>query len=142
MSTEQNKALARKHTDLMNAKDIDGALALCSSNFGDHGLPPGTPAGVESTRQFFKAQFVAFPDVHVTLLDMIAEGDKVVYRAVIEGTHEGPLMGVPPTGKHLKWTFIDINRIADGKIVENWVEVDQLGMMQQLGLVPPTQPVR
>jgi len=81
--------------------------------------------------------FTAFPDLHGTIEDLIAEGDKVVDRMTCEGTHQGMFMGAPPTGKRVKWSFIDINRIVDGKIVEHWAEVDTMGIMQQLGLVPP-----
>ncbi len=137
MSTEQNKALVRRFGDLINAHDADGAFALCSSNFVDHGLPPGTPPGVESSRQFFKGQFAAFPDVRGTVLDIFAEGDRVASRMEIEGTHKGPLMGIPPTDKHVKWTLISLHRIADGKIAEHWTESNTMGLMQQLGVIPP-----
>lgn len=137
MSTEQNKALLRRFGELLNAHDVEGAFALCSPGVIDHGLPPGTPPGMESSRQFFKSQLAAFPDVRGTVLDMIAEGDKVVSRMELEGTHLGPLMGLAPTGRRVKWGFIDINRIADGKIVEHWIETDTLGLMQQLGVIPP-----
>jgi predicted ester cyclase len=84
--------------------------------------------------------WAGFPDVQTTILDTIAEGDKVVFRASTEGTHTGPFMGIPPTGKRAKWTFVDIMRIADGKLVEEWVETDMMSLMQQLGMVPPPRP--
>jgi len=95
------------------------------------------PSGVEAVRAYFSMLFAGFPDVQATILDTIAEGDKVVLRASTEGTHTGPFLGIPPTGKHAKWSFIDIHRIADGKLVEHWVETDQMSLMQQLGLIPP-----
>jgi steroid delta-isomerase-like uncharacterized protein len=137
MSTEQNKTLVRRFGDLINAQNLDGAFALFTADFVDHGLPPGAPSGVESSRQFFKARFAAFPDLHATLTDIIAEGDRVASRMHIDGTHQGSLMGIPPTGKHVQWSFISIHRIADGKIAEHWTEMDTLGLMQQLGVVPP-----
>jgi steroid delta-isomerase-like uncharacterized protein len=137
MSTEQNKAVIRRFGDLINRHDLDGAFALCSANFVDHGLPPGMPPGVENSCQFLKGQFAAFPDLHATVLDMFAEGDRVASRMELEGTHAGPLMGMPPTGKHVKWTFISLHRIADGKIAEHWNETDTMGLMQQLGVIPP-----
>ncbi len=142
MTTEQNKALNRKWAELINAKDLEGALALVSSDVIDHSSRPGVPTGVEGVRWFFNMQFAAFPDLHGTILDEIAEGDKVVQRLSIEGTNTGMFMGIPPTGKHAKWTQINIIRIANGKVVEHWGEVDTMGMMQQLGLVPPPQPAR
>jgi steroid delta-isomerase-like uncharacterized protein len=138
MSTqEQNKAVVRRFADLINSHDVDGAFALARPDFIDHAFPPGTPPGVESSRQFFKSQFVAFPDMRAKVLDMTAEGDKVAYRIEVEGTHQGPLMGISPTGKHVKWTVMSFARVADGKIAEQWSEMDTMGLMQQLGVIPP-----
>lgn len=137
MTTEQNKALVRNLGDLINAKDLDAALALFSPDFVDHTPPVGLPPGVEGVRMFFTMQFAAFPDSHTTSLDMIAEGDKVVQRMSGAGTHQGMFLGVPATGRHVTWSFIDIWRIVDGKLAEHWVEADMLGMMQQLGVLPP-----
>jgi len=137
MSTEQNKALDRKWNERLNAHDLDGALALLSPNFVEHSSWPGIPGGIEGVRMFFSMRFAAFPDMHGTILDQLADGDKVAHRVSVEATHTGSFMGVPPTGKHVKFTLIDIIRFADGKAVEHWGEVDNLGLMQQLGLVPP-----
>ena len=76
------------------------------------------------------------------LEDMIAEGDKVAVRFTLRGTHGGDLMGIPPTGKPVAVTGIDINRIADGKIAERWANFDALGLMQQLGVIPTPEQVR
>lgn len=137
MSTEQNKALNRKWAELLNAKDLDGALALLSPNFVEHSSMPGLPGGIEGVRMFFSMLIAAFPDFHGTILDQLADGDKVADRVSVEATHTGPFMGIPATGKRVKFTFMDINRYADGKFVEHWGEVDNLGLMQQLGVVPP-----
>lgn len=138
MSTlEQNKAVCHRIADLLNAHDIDAAFALASPDLIEHSLPPGTPPGPEPVRQFFRAQLAAFPDMRASLGEMIAEGDKVAYRIEVEGTHQGPLMGIPPTGKRVKWSIINIDRIVDGQLVEHWSEMDTMGLMQQLGVVPP-----
>jgi steroid delta-isomerase-like uncharacterized protein len=137
MTTEQNKALVRKFADFINAQDLDAALTLFSPDFVDHTPPVGLPPGIEGVRMFFTMQFAAFPDGHSTALDMIAEGDKVVCRMSGEGTHQGMFLGMSATGKHVTWSFIDIWRIANGKLAEHWVEADMMGMMQQLGLLPP-----
>jgi predicted ester cyclase len=79
----------------------------------------------------------AFPNIHVTIEDQIAEGDKVVTRWTGHGTHQGELMGIPPTNKAVTVTGIAIDRIVAGKIVEHWENFDQLGMLVQLGVVPP-----
>ena len=137
MLIEQNKALVRKFADCIDTKDLDAALTLLSPDFVDHTPPAGLPPGIEGVRMFFTMQFAAFPDGHSTAQDIIAEGDKVVCRMSGEGTHRAAFLGISPTGKHVRWSFIDIWRIADGKLAEHWVEADMMGMMQQLGLLPP-----
>jgi len=137
MSIEENKAIVRSYTELTNARDLEGAFAHFSPSFFDHAVRPGMPTGIEGVRLFFNMLFTAFPDLRATIQDIIAEGDKVVDRMTCEGTHQGMFMGAQPTGKHVKWSYIDINRIVDGKVVEHWAEVDTMGIMQQLGLVPP-----
>ena len=78
----------------------------------------------------------AFPDLHFTIEELIAEGDKVAGRYTARGTHKGELMGIPPTNNAISLTVSEIYRIADGKITEHWVILDALGMMQQLGVIP------
>ena len=77
-----------------------------------------------------------FPDLHVTVEDIIAEGDKVVGRTTIRGSHTGEFMGMAPTGKQFTIQAIDVMRFAGGKVVEHWGNQDDLGMMQQLGVIP------
>lgn len=141
MSTEQNKALIRRYMELMNQHNLDAAFANLSPDFQTNSVPPGMPGGIEETKQFFTMLFNAFPDFHATLEDTIAESDQVVIRLTGRGTHTGGFMGAPPTGKPVAWGIIAIYRIAEGKIAEVWNQADLLGMMQQLGLVPPP-PVR
>jgi predicted ester cyclase len=139
MSTEQNKEIVRRMFDQTNAQDLTAAFSALSPEFVDHALDllgPGMPHGIEGTRQFFTMVFSAFPDVRVTTEDMIAEGDRVVTRDSGLGTHTGAYMGIPPTGKQVRFSFINIYRLQDGKIVEHWTEADNLGLMQQLGVVP------
>jgi predicted ester cyclase len=78
----------------------------------------------------------AFPDLHFTIEDQIAEGDKVVNRVTARGTHLGDFRGIPPTGKQVTVAGITIDRIAGGKLVESWTSWDFLGILQQLGVVP------
>src|SRR5205823_14624824 len=94
------------------------------------------PGGIEGSKQFIAMYLTAFPDVHFTVEDIIAEGDKVVTRLTVRGTQQGAFMGIPATGKQTTSTGIDINRIVDGKSVEHWLEMDTLGLLQQLGAVP------
>jgi predicted ester cyclase len=75
--------------------------------------------------------------MHVTLEDEIAEGDKVITRGYFSGTHQGEFQGIPPTGKQIKVSYIDIWRVENGKLVENWIQMDMVGLLQQLGVIPP-----
>ncbi len=80
--------------------------------------------------------FAAIPDMHATIDDMVAEGDKVVVRYTVEGTQQGELLGVPPSGKRFQTSGISVYRLAEGKIAEQWEQADLLGLMQQLGVIP------
>jgi steroid delta-isomerase-like uncharacterized protein len=98
------------------------------------------PQTVESTKRVFMMFREAFPDLKYTVEDVIAEGDKVVQRQTAHGTMTGAFQGMPATGKQATWTETHIVRFANGKIVERWADVDQVGMLQQLGLMPsPSQ---
>jgi steroid delta-isomerase-like uncharacterized protein len=137
VSAEENKAIIQSVEEALNRGDWDAVDRLFAASYVDHdpsraGLPPG-PEGVKQAWSMFRA---AFPDLQVTIEDMIAEGDKVAVRGVVRGTHQGELMGIPPTGKQVTATLIDVNRIESGKLVERWAEQDNLGMMQQLGVIP------
>jgi predicted ester cyclase len=137
MSTEDNKAVVRRfYEEVLNQKKRAVLDEVFDPNVVDHFAPPGTPGGLEGANQIFDMFLTAFPDLHFTVEDMIAEGDRVVARATMSGTQQGPFMGIPPTGKHVTITGIDINRFVGGKSVEHWVEMDRLGLMQQLGVIP------
>jgi predicted ester cyclase len=141
MSTEDNKAVVRRfYEEVMNQKKTAVLDEVFDLNVVDHFAPPGTPGGLEGARQTLGMFLSAFPDLHFTVEDLIAEGDKVVARATLSGTQQGTFMGIPPTGKHVAIGGIDINRFVGGKSVEHWVEMDTLGMMQQLGVIPPPGP--
>lgn len=137
MSLEKNKALARRWLEQVWSK---GNLAeldeLYAANFVWHWAPPGVASNREGYRQFVTANFAAFSDVRCPAEEIVAEGDKVVVRWTWRATHKGEYMGIAPTGKQITMTGICILRIADGKIAEEWGEMDMLGMMQQLGAVP------
>lgn len=90
----------------------------------------------EGLRQVISMFFAAFPDAQTTIDDLIAEGDKVVVRSTTRATHKGALMGIPPTGRSVRYTGIDIFRVADGKIAEHWFVRDHATLMEQLGVLP------
>jgi steroid delta-isomerase-like uncharacterized protein len=102
----------------------------------DETIPPELPAGREGIKALAQGYTNAFPDMALTVEDQVAEGDKVVTRWKARGTHQGELMGIPPTGKEGRVSGITIDRIKDGKIIETWTNWDQLSLLQQLGVIP------
>ena len=109
---------------------------LLSSNVVEHNPFPGQGPGFEGFKKGLTELRQAFPDLHMTVDDMLADGDKVIIRSTMTGTHKGAFMNMPATGKQIKVEAIDIVRIKDGKAVEHWGVTDTMTMMQQLGVVP------
>ena len=137
MSAEENKALVRRFVDeVQSAGNIDAIDELCSPEFVNHSAPSGMPPNREGVKQVTAMFRQAFPDSYFTVEDMIAEGDKVATHKTFHGTHEGEFMGMPPTGRRVSMELIDIVRISEGRVVEHWSMGDNLGMMQQLGVIP------
>jgi steroid delta-isomerase-like uncharacterized protein len=141
MPTEENKALMRRfYEEVFNNKNTDGLDAFLFPTIIDRSIPPDVPGGIEGVRQTIAMLLTAFPDLNLTLEDIIAEGDRVVVRWTMRGTHQGASLGMPPTGKQFTMPGISLARLDSGKVVEAWVVQDQLSMLQQLGLAPvPTQ---
>ncbi len=137
MSAEENKAIARRAYDAINRNDLDALEEMVDSDITDHDPAPGQGPGLEGVKQYFSSLHAAFPDVHMDVEDMIAEGEKVVARVSVSGTHQGEFLGIEPTGNRVTIKGIDILRITDGKVVEHWGNFDDLGMLQQLGIVEP-----
>ena len=137
--SEENKALSRRVVEeLYGQGKLDIVDELFDSNYVGH--DPASPQeirGPEGVKQEASMYLNAFADIQVTVEDQVAEGDEVVTRWRGIGTHQGELMGIPPTGNRVELTGITISRIANGKIVEDWTNSDTLGMMQQLGVVSP-----
>jgi steroid delta-isomerase-like uncharacterized protein len=136
MSAENNKATAQRwYEEVFNGGNLSVIDELFSPNFRDY--DPVNPApGLEGVRQVVGMYRGAFPDLHITIEDWVAEGDKVVARFTARGTNKGPLMGMPSTGKQATVAGIDILGFENGKIVAHWGNRDELGMLQQLGLAP------
>ncbi|MGZ9257838.1 MAG: ester cyclase [Candidatus Binatia bacterium] len=95
------------------------------------------PTGPEGVKQLVSAWRTGFTDGRMIVDDMLAEGDKVVIRMTWQGTHNGVFYGVAPTGRQVSVTSMGIDRVANGKIVEGWGEVDMLGLFQQIGVISP-----
>ena len=138
MSTlqEQNKSLIHRFFEAgINQNQLNVFDEIIALNYVNYDMPAPAP-GPEGLRQVVGMFKAGFPDLHATIEDAIAEDDRVATRGYITGTHNGPFMNIPPTGKSIKVAYIDLWRIEDGKAIENWVEMDMLGLMQQLGVVP------
>jgi steroid delta-isomerase-like uncharacterized protein len=137
---EKHEAIVRRGVELFNSGDLDAFDEVYAPNIVDHMPFPGQAQGLEGVKQANVIFRTAFPDIEFTIKDVIAEGDKVVVRSLYTGTHKGALFGIPPTGKAISVTGICIARIKAGKIVDWWHNRDELGMMQQLGVIPPFPP--
>ena len=139
MSTEENKALVRRAYEETN-KGKEATMAaldeLYAPTYVYHGPGVFGDMDLADLKQMAPAFYMAFPDQHYTVEDLIAEGDKVVCRYTWRATHQGEFMGVPATGKVVTWTGIVISRFAGGKCVEEWGGSDLLGVLQQLGAIP------
>lgn len=138
MSLEQNKQIARSIFEVgLNEGDVDAIAALTHPAFFDHDVhvQTGIPGGPEDLRQALIAIRTGFPDIHVTVEEVIAEGDKVVTRNTWRGTHLGEFNGIPATGNKVEITGIVIWRIVDGLIIERRANLDTLSLLQQLGVL-------
>ena len=138
MSTEENKSIVHRfYEEVFNRKNTAALDEFIDPQAVDHSAPVGAPGGIAGAKQFAGMFLAAFPDVRFTVEDLIAEGDQVVARLTQSGTHRGVFLGLPPTGKRVQVTGMEIFRLADGKIVEHWNNYDDLRLFQQLGVLPP-----
>ena len=141
MTAEENNALAIKFFDAVwNKGDFSVLDTLIAPDADDHstvGGKPKTEKGSASFRAIVSMFRNAMPDIHLSIDDEVCAGDKVVHRWTLTGTDTGGVMGMPPSHKQLTFTGITTVRMRDGKIVERWAHVDELGLLQQLGVAPP-----
>lgn len=136
MSAQHKTAVQNLVEKGFNQKEMSAFESYFSPNLIDHALPPGLPAGFEGRKIFVSAFLSAFPDIHVHIEDAVTEGNKLVIRWSAHGTHKADLMGIPPTDKEVSMTGIAIDRFENGQSVEHWEIIDQLSLMQQLGVIP------
>lgn len=135
-TTDENKEIVRRLEAIWDG-DMEIVDELVAADFLNHNpLVPDAPPGPAGFKQNVSALRTAFPDIEFATEDVVAEGNKVVFRAVGHGTHEGELMGVEPTGREIELTGIVIFRIDEGQVVERWAQFDTIGMLRQLGAFP------
>jgi steroid delta-isomerase-like uncharacterized protein len=135
MTEEEVSTLVNRFTDeAWNGGNLDLIDELFAADYVGHDAPRPDPVqGPEGMKDFLRMYHHAFSDAHITLDDVIVKDDKVVTRWTGRGTHDGDLMGIPPTGTKIEFVGIRIFRVAEGKIAEGWVVWDTFGLMRQLG---------
>jgi len=137
MSREENKAAVRRYWEGFNAHNLDIWDEVCTPNHINH--DPGFPvpdADLQTIKEFIGGLHTAFPDLNTSEEDLISEGDKIVVRRTFRGTHKGEFMGVAASGNEVTFSGIFIDRLTGGKIEEQWVVFDVMGLMRQIGGVP------
>ncbi len=135
-SEQNNVSIVRRRIEKF-AGEGNVALAdeLFAPNYVNHD-PPYPDSTRKQVQQNIIQSHVGLPDVHIAIEDIITEGDRVVTRYTLRGTHQGELRGIPPTGRRVTLQGIVISRVVEGRIVEEWNLSDKLGLMQQLGVIP------
>jgi steroid delta-isomerase-like uncharacterized protein len=138
MSDEKMAVYRRLVDDVWNRGDPDAVDAIFAPTFvGNDPAPPNVIDGPAGMKRFVAQMKAAFPDWTVSTDDVMVDGDKLISRWTVHGTHRGPFAGLEPTGRRIEVRGISIHRIIDGQIVENWHGVDKLGMLRQIGAVAP-----
>lgn len=135
----QNKdTVQRLHNKIWSEGDLDLVDEIVAEDYVEHNpMVPHEARGPADYKESVTMFRTAFPDLTITEEDTIVEGEKVVTRITMEGTHEGEFMGIEPTGRAVESTGIVINRLQDGQLVESWPLADMLSVLQQLGVVEP-----
>jgi steroid delta-isomerase-like uncharacterized protein len=137
VAAEENKrAFRRTYEEVFNQGTLAVADEVVAPDCVDHEEHPGNVPGPEAVRTVARMLRTAFPDLHFTIEELIAEGDLVAGRLTMRGTHDGPLMGMPPTGRQVEQAHMHFVRFRDGKAVEHWGVRDDVGLLRQLGLMP------
>ena len=140
MSADTNKTLVRHFIDNFNQKDIDTLLQVFDDSYVLD-FPGGPTAhGLEGQRQATQSFIAAFPDLHFTIDDLVADDDRVAWRWTMTGTHLGALGPFPASGRPVTLHGISLLRVAEGKIVEDRVRADMVGLLQQIGVMPAPGP--
>jgi steroid delta-isomerase-like uncharacterized protein len=138
MFAEVNKTIVRRmNLEFIQGRKPEVASEILADTFVNHTPVPGLPGGKEGVFAFFGVMWNAFPDMTVEIFDQVAEGDRVTTRKAFHGTHQGNFMGIPATNKRVQINVIDIIRLEDNRFVEHWAIMDQMALMQQLGVIAP-----
>jgi steroid delta-isomerase-like uncharacterized protein len=136
MSVGHNEAAVRRAADAWNAGNLDGYLELYDENIKLHGYTP-EPMGKADVREFYKGIFAAFAGVQLEFHEVFGADEALCIRFVMAGRHDGTFMGVPPTGRDIRLDGITILHFRDGRCIERWSQADMLGLLVQVGALPP-----
>ncbi len=140
MTVEENKALVHRWVELWNTGNVDAVGEFVTPDYVRHDPNGPTVHGPKAEQQLVAMYLAAFPDLRFTIEHLVGEGDTVAGRYTARGTHRGELLGIPPTGKQVTLAVMEVYRLTDGKIAEQWVTMDALGLLQQLGAGPAPAP--
>ena len=137
--SDTNKAMIRRFVEeVKNKRHLDQLGDIFRSDYKEHNATVSSfGPGVAGYKNFLNHLFTAFPEDTVTIDEIVAEGDMVVYRGTETGTHKAEFLRIPATGKSATWTEIQFFKIQEGKVIEHWVDVDIFSWFQQLGIIPP-----
>lgn len=136
MATEEHKALLRRFIDIWNTGNTAAADEFVCADLVDHSLPPGLPPGLEGFKLLVGGFRTAFPDLHIKIDGLMAQGDKAAARVTFRGTQRGEFQGLPASGRPFSMGAIGILRFDAGQVAEHWAVLDLLGLLSQLGAVP------
>ena len=136
MPADDHKTVIRRWVEAWNAQDLDAAEELLAAEFVRHDANLPEVVGPQAERQYIADTLTAFPDLHFEIEQLIADGDLVAARYLVQGTHQGEFLGIPGTGRPVSIQGVESYRLAGGKLAQQWVVMDALGLLQQLGAVP------
>jgi steroid delta-isomerase-like uncharacterized protein len=141
---DPKQLIGRFVEELWNQRQFDVAEAIFAKDCVTHQLRSGVPTdavprGPQGIKEHVTSWIASFPDLHFSIEQMLSEGDRVVMQLLMEGTHHGAWLGIPASGRKMQIRMFTVHRVAQGKIVEDWVLVESLGFFQQLGVVPNTE---
>ena len=137
-AVKSNTEIVREYVDrVFNEHNLDQASTYLAPEVKWHGGTLGTIEGRENVTQILRGFIGALPDLHAAEQDVVADGDGVAVRDVVEATHQGNLLGIPPTGRRVRWDAVDVYRLTDGMIVEEWAGDDTTAILYQVGAYTP-----
>jgi predicted ester cyclase len=141
MSTEEDKSLIRSYVEeVLNGGKFEVLDDLLSPNYKRYLSPTTAPLPPEAQKQRLAGLRAAFPDIHLTIEDLVVEDDRVAFRMTLRGTHQGPFQGITPTGRQVTVSAIDVVHIENGRFSEHWGGPDMLALLQQVGAVVSAGP--